>query len=325
MWIIGIAISVLIIIAAQPLARLFQLDDPILLLPLALGAAFYVVMSVDRGVLQGINGFYWLSAAYLSESVIRFVVAVGFGLVLADGFARLQGGAWSVGESMLATWFVGWLALRHLKHAEMPALDSEERQRWLKLAGLTLVALAGQAIIANSDFLLVQSLFPPAQAGLYAAVSILGRIVYFGALPLTIVLVPMIARKQALNEPTRPIFYMMLVGGAAFCSAAVLVTLLFGQLIMRILYGDAYLAGSSLLASYTLAASLYVITNLVVTYRVALGRGGETWLPLVAGILQVIGILLFHQTLASVIVVQIVLMALLLALTLWRGLRSEAA
>jgi O-antigen/teichoic acid export membrane protein len=323
MWGIGIVLSLIILIAAAPLAHLFQLEDPILLLPLALGTAFYVSMSIDRGILQGINGFYWLAAAYLSESVLRFIISVAFGLVLVSIAARLQGGAWAVGESMAGTWFISWLALRHFAHTDSPGkIDPAERKRWLGLAGLTLIALAGQALIANSDFLLVKSLFTSEQSGLYASVSVLGRIVYFGALPLTIVLVPFIARKQALGEPTRPTFLLMLAGGAAFCSALLLVTLLFAPLIVRLLYGDAYVAAASLLAVYTLAASLYVMTNLVVTYRVALGRGGDAWMPLAAGVLQVIGILIFHQTLLAVILVQVVLMALLLVVTLWRGLSN---
>lgn len=326
MWGIGIVLALLLLATAAPLARLFQLDSPILLVPLAIGTTFYVSMSVDRGVLQGLNGFYWLAASYLSESVVRFIISVAFGLILVGTASRLQGGAWAVGESMIATWFIGWLALRHLPRLSVPPKpDALARRQWLRLAGLTLVALIGQALIANSDFLLVKSLFNSEESGLYAAVSILGRIVYFGALPLTIVLVPFIARKQALGEPTRPTLFLMLGGGALFCGAALLGAFLFSSTIMRVLYGEAYTAASGLLAVYTLAASLYVLTNLVITYRVALGRGGETWLPLVAGGLQVIGILLFHGTLMQVILVQVALMGLLLVVTLWRGLRAESA
>lgn len=325
---IGIGLLLAGLICSPLLANLFQLDSAAILLPLVLAVPFFIVTAADRGVLQGLNAFYWLTAAYVGEALTRFLIGAALALLLMGTSAALTGAAWGVGQSMLVTWFLAWMALRHLKTspANPPTKGTTlhaDQRAWLKLTGLTLSALIGQALITNSDFLLVKSIFSPAESGLYAAVSVLGRIAYFGALPLTIIMVPLFARRQALDQPTRPLFFVMLVGGAFFCTMLFAAAALFPAPILSIFYGDAYLDASSLLPIYTLAASLYVIVNLVITYRVALGKGSETILPLIAGVAQVIGILLFHQTLAQVIVVQIVLMSGLLIAVLWRGLKAD--
>jgi len=322
--IIGVVLMLIGLIAAPFLANLFQLSGGGLLLPLLIAVPFFIVAASDRGVMQGLNAFYWLTAAYVGEAVARLGIGVALALMLMGAGAALEGAVWGVGQSMLITWFLGWVALRNLRRPQhKPAAPHVDQRVWIRLTGLTLTALIGQALITNSDFLLVKSLFSPAESGLYAAVSVLGRIAYFGALPLTIIMVPLFARRQALDQPTRPLFLIMLAGGAVFCTALVGTAALFPTLILNLFYGDAYLSAASLLPIYTLAASLYVIVNLVITYRVALGKASETILPMIAGIAQVIGILMFHDSLQQVITVQIVLMSLLLVAVLWRGLRVD--
>jgi O-antigen/teichoic acid export membrane protein len=280
-------------------------------------------MGVDRGVLQGVGAYFWLSAAYLLEGLVRLGIGVLLGYALLTVGRSLEGAVWGFVESMLATWFVSWLAVRHFRTGETHSANSaSQRREWLQLGRMTALVLIGQALITNSDFLLVKNFFSSEDAGLYAAVSVLGRIVYFGALPLTILLVPLIARRQALNDPTRPILMMLIGGGAVICGLLIGGAVFFGDRVLSLLYGEAYFPGAALLAPYALAASLYTLTNLVITYQIALGSGGETWMPILAGSAQITGVLLFHDSLEQVILVQIVLMGLLFAIVLWRVLRE---
>jgi O-antigen/teichoic acid export membrane protein len=177
----------------------------------------------------------------------------------------------------------------------------------------------GQALITNSDFILVKTFFDSFDAGLYAAISVIGRIVYFGTLPLTVIVVPIIARKQALGESTKSILLLLMGGGIALCGSLFVASALFAPQILTILYGDAYVTASPLLPIYTIAAALFVLTNLLVTYRVALGRGSETWMPFLAGIVQILGVIIFHETLQQVITVQIATMTILFLGVAWRA------
>jgi O-antigen/teichoic acid export membrane protein len=324
-WGLGTAVALLLIMLAQPLAALFRISDAALLLPVALALPFFIVTGADRGLLQGSGRYWWLSGAYLGEGLIRLGISVLLGYGLVSAGRSLEGAVWGLAQSMLVTWFIAWVAVRLVRHSQSvltPEAERTERQSWRQLATITLMALVGQVLITNSDFILVKNFFSPDEAGLYAAISVLGRIVYFGALPLTILLIPLIAQNQALGKPTRPIFMLLIGGGAVVCIFLVAASALFAPHILRFLYGTAYEAAAPLLAPYALAASLYTLTNLAITYQIALGKSGESWMPLLAAVAQIALLLVFHDTLTQVVLVQIVLMGILFAVVIWRVLRS---
>lgn len=321
-WRFGTIIFLVLLALSIPLAGIFQLRDVWLLLPIAIATPFFISMGTDRGVLQGLDRFYWLSGAYFVEGFVRLVVGVLLTWLLIQVGRGLDGAVWAVGQAMVMTWFISWLPLRSLgKNEEEIEQQDEESIQWRQLTQFTLIALLGQALITNSDFLLVKSFFDATESGLYAAVTVLGRIAYFGALPLTIVMTPLIAKQQALGENTQKSFLLLMGGGVVLCGGLLFMAVLFAPLIIGLLYGEAYVSAAGLLPMYTTAASLFVLTNLAITYRVALGEGRETWMPLVAGIVQIAAILVFHNTLQQVIIVQIILMSILLTGVLWRILR----
>lgn len=324
-WGVGAAAAIVVLLLSPVLINAFQLAGFAVLLPVIIALPFFVRTGVDRGILQGVGGYFWLSAAYITEGVLRLVLSVILGYALLDAGRSLDGAIWGLAQSMFFTWLIAWVALRHQDTSDTEHVDeSHVIGEWQHLGRMTALVLIGQALITNSDFLLVKNFFSPEDAGLYAAVSVLGRIVYFGALPLTILLVPLVARRQALDEPTQPILMLLIGGGGVVCGGLILGSALFAEDILRLLYGLEYIAAAGLLAPYALAASLYTLTNLVITYQIALGSGGETGLPILAGILQIVGVLAFHDSLAQVITIQIVLMGLLFGMVLWRVLSPRA-
>lgn len=317
--IIGVGIGVMLLVLSPLLAGIFQLYEAEFLIPLALVTPFFLLMGVHRGLLQGMGAFLWLSGAYLAEGVVRLAMSIVLALIL---YSALTGAIWGVAQSVIVSALISALAVR-LITSQPPSHTPDDQKEWGQLGGLVLFSLIGQALITNSDFLLVKTFFSPTESGLYAAVSVLGRIAYFGALPITVIIVPLVARRQALGQPTQPIFALLMGAGGAMCGILLFFAVLFAPQILGILYGEAYTDAAAYLPLYTLTASLFVMTNLAITYRIALGKGSETWMPLVAGILQVFGIILFHESITQVIVVQTVLMSGLLGLVLYQILAPK--
>ncbi|HMX74311.1 MAG TPA: hypothetical protein PKE35_08650, partial [Anaerolineales bacterium] len=104
----------------------------------------------------------------------------------------------------------------------------------------------------------------------------------------------------------------------------VLLTLFVPEWIVKILFGSQYLGIAPLLWLYALATTLYALANVVINYRLSLGMGRETRFALAAGVAQVLGIIFFHQTLAQVVYVQVVVMAVLFASLLWWNFSGRA-
>jgi O-antigen/teichoic acid export membrane protein len=213
------------------------------------------------------------------------LVALGFGV---------NGAVLALTLSFIATWLVARTVRGSLIHGA--ALPAAEVKAATVYAGPVAIALLGQILINNSDVLLVKHYFEPALAGQYAALALIGR------------------HEQGL--PHRHLLWasLGLVGAASV--AVVGACYFWGDQVMALLFGAAYLPVAPLLWLYALATTLYALANVFITYGLSLGHRTGSWLALGAGVVQVGVLIAFHGSLATVVLVQVGVMLALVAV-LW--------
>src|SRR5712671_3734186 len=136
---------------------------------LALGITVYAPLGVKRGAMQGVCAFPRLGANFVIEALTRFVV----GFVIA-GYGAL-GAVGAISASVVAAYFLPRIPpqLRVQPGVSEPASFAEALQ--------AIVFFVGQVIINNVDILLVKHFFSSDPAGIYAAISQIGRLLYFAA------------------------------------------------------------------------------------------------------------------------------------------------
>lgn len=178
----------------------------------------------------------------------------------------------------------------------------------------------GLILINNSDVLIVKRFFPPAEAGHYAALALVGRVVFYATWSVVLALFPVVAQRQQRGQPHRHLLGFGL-GLVALASAVVVgATRVAPEPLVLLLFGQAYLPIAPLLWLYALATAFWAMANVVISYRLSLGNGQGTLLALVAGVVQVLLLWLMHRSLVEVVWIQAGLMAaLLLALLAWDG------
>jgi O-antigen/teichoic acid export membrane protein len=306
----GLLLGFLLVAGSGVLASAFQLASPWPLAIVGASLPFFLALGVDRGILQGQLRFERLGVTYMVEMAVRLAASVA--LVVA-GFAAI-GAAAAIALSILAAWATGLAAGR-----DLPAARGIDRAGWRLLgaaAAGAAVGLLGQTLIANSDVLVVKGSFPPAEAGTYAAVALVGRAIFFATSSLSMVLFPLVAGRARRGEPHVQLLVaaVALVMGA--CAVMTLVCFAAPGLVLGVLFGDAYAAGSGLLGLYALATSCFAAATLVATYRLSLGSAGGNALLLAAGVIQLAGLLAFRATLEQVVLVQVAVAGGLLAATI---------
>jgi hypothetical protein len=139
---------------------------------------------------------------------------------------------------------------------------------------------------------------------------------------------PIVAQRQQRGEPHRHLLWMALGLVAAASLAVIAATLVIPALMVRLLFGEAYLPIVPLLWLYGVATMLYAMANVVINYRLSTGDGGGSALSMAAGVAQVVGLWIFHDSLTQVVLVQVVLMIGLLTALLawdWRLARRQEA
>src|SRR5215472_5500008 len=302
-WLVSLAMGGALFVAQKPMAWYLNLPDPRILAVLAIGIAVYVPLGVRRGAFQGLCSFWRLSASFIVEALTRLVTAV---VLVAAGYS-VMGAVGAISAAVLAAYALPRMApqMRAKTEQGYPASFSEGIQ--------AIVFFVGQVIICNTDIVLVKHFFSPEVAGLYAAVALVGRLLYFASWSVVSAMFPVSAAAKPQDEDPRVVF-VPLMAVLAMSAAFILTLSLFPHLVIHTIFGVEFHQGEPLLALYAAATGTYSLSVVLMAYEMSRRIANTGWLQLVFSGVLVLAIGTFHSTQREVIVVQIVLMATMLVL-----------
>jgi O-antigen/teichoic acid export membrane protein len=305
-WTAGLTLGIVLIAFSGPVSKWLRMPSPMLIIVLALGMAFYAPLGVRRGGLQGVYHFRLLSLNFLLETSVKFFAAV---LLVKAGYGVL-GAVAAISISVITAYCFPRtpVQLREQPKAGHPASFGEGIQ--------AIIFFIGQVIINNIDILMVKHFFHPDLAGLYAAVALVGRVLYIASWQVVSAMFPIAAASQPETEghESGMVVAVPLVFVTLMCLGFMLILGLFPDQILRLLFGARFHAGldsHNLLVLYAAATGGYALSVVLMAYEMSRQIANTGWLQLVISGLVVIGITFFHNTLRDVIIVQQVLMAVL--------------
>ncbi|WKX75046.1 oligosaccharide flippase family protein [Zobellia laminariae] len=310
--IVGLIIGVLILIFSKQLQSLFNTESHWMFIIFGLGIPIYFFMSVNRGAYQGKQEFGKLSITYQTEMwsrllltmILLFILDIELGTLVALGiFLSFLFGLFPSDSTSIS-------------FKESRKLSPDNAKRVSQFIWLTACYEFTQIIINNSDVLLVKHYFEPTEAGLYASLALIGRVVYFVAWMFVMLLLPVVVQKQKDGEPTAPILFKYVSYIGLLSAGIVAACYLFPELIITLMFGDSYVAMSSLLWQYALATSLFAISNIFAYYFLSLDHYVPVILSGVLGLSQILLVVLYHDNLESVVHMQLIAMSILLVVQL---------
>ena len=303
--VVGAVISLCMVLFSNQLQLFFQSQSAWMYIIFALCVPLYFLMSVGRGYVQGIRNFRQLSISYQVEMLIRLCGTVAL-LRLLDVDPAI-----SISLGILASVALGYLPIRNKR--VMPISSAGRITKTLLIfATYTLVYELSQVLINNTDILLVKHYFAAEEAGLYAALAMIGRVVFFIAWMFAMILLPHVVAAEKAGKDSRSLLWKY-VGYTAILGAIITgVSYILPELIVHILFGTAYVEIASLLWLYALATSLFAVANMFAYYFLSRSVYGPIYLTFIVGLLQIFGLVAFHDTLLQVVLLQLVLMGILL-------------
>src|SRR3954467_5250778 len=294
-------------------------------LPWAASAAvpagcLWLILSVQRGALQGLQRYKLVGFSLVGEAMMR----------LLGGLALFALGAGVTGAFLGTTVSLAVVAaaltlplLRaagpHSQHQEKP-LRKLVGRAWAPVAALALIA-----VLQNIDVIVVKHVAEKHAAGSYAAAAVIAKGVIWVAVGLGLYLLPEAARRTRMGVDARPVLIRTLALVAAVSTPAVLLYVVAAGPVLTAVFGKTYVSGAGALPVLAVAMSLLACAYLSVQYLLALERANFLW-PLAAAaiaeplVLQAIGAPLTAVA-VGLLVVQAVVAAILLSL----GFRSAAS
>ena len=304
----GFLIGFLIIVFSKELQALFHTKTASMFVVFGIGIPVYFVMSVNRGIFQGLKEFKNLSITYQSEMISRLVITLILILFFTGQSSVL------VATGIAISFFFALIPLKKdtFSFRLVKVLSDKDKKRVLKFILLTAFYECTQIIINNSDILLVKHYFDSYNAGLYASLALIGRVVYFVAWMFVMILLPTVVQKQKDGLPHAHVLTKYVAYISALSACIVLSCYFFPNLIINLMFGSEYLTMGALLWKYALATSLFAISNIFAYYFLSLDKYIPVVLSGILGIAQVVFIIFFHNSLLQVVIMQIIAMSILL-------------
>jgi O-antigen/teichoic acid export membrane protein len=304
----GISLGALIIIFSKQLQEIFNTASSSMFVVFGIGVPLYFLMSVNRGVFQGKKAFKHLSITYQAEMLSRLLITLGLiflfniqsSLVIAIGILI------SFGFGLIPFKF------ENLSFRSSYIIEASQSKLVRNFFIITAFYEFTQIIINNSDILLVKHYFESYEAGLYASLALIGRIVYFIAWMFVMLLLPTVVQLRKEGKPTAPILFKYVGYIATIASVIILCSSLFPQTVITILFGKSYLIIAPLLWKYALATGLFAVSNIFAYYYLSLDRFMPVVFSGVFGMLQMVLVIFFHESLEQVVHMQIMAMIFLL-------------
>jgi len=316
---VGLVIAGALLVFTGPLSSFLQISDHRVVGFLALASLIALLVAATRGALQGLRRFVALSINVVIDMTVRVaavaaLVLAGLGAV-GGVIALVLGPAMAYAESLFL--------FRGLRSEHAGARASFGQMG--RYAALATVGAIGTTYLYNADVLLSKHYLAAEAAGIYAAASVLGRVVFFLGVTVAQVMFPEVATLHAKNEPHYHVVDQSL---ALMTLVAVGLTVVYALVpgLVVLPFGSAFAPVGPYLWRFALALGLLSIVNLLINYFLSLGSGRFV-IPLLAACGLESGLIItFHsspgQILQMVLSTMVVLAALLSGLYAWERFRS---
>jgi glycosyltransferase involved in cell wall biosynthesis/O-antigen/teichoic acid export membrane protein len=299
---IALIVSLIFLLLTPVLPRVFGTDSYLPFLIFSPILLISTLGSVDIGFLQGNAKFGILAVMFLIEALGKLLLTVVF---INVGLANLVYSA--IPLSTLFSYFVGRFTIKSLVTKEK-SLDKHVLEHFPKryFANSVLVSLTGLSFL-SLDIILAKIYLNPDQAGQYALVSLIGKMVYFAGTTFSQFIVPFVSRAEGAGRNSRSVFYILLsITGLATAGAATVMGIL-GRYSAPILFGEKALSITGYLPLYCFAISFFTLGNAVVYYHQIRHQYSFGYIGFLLAIIQVFALSIAHQNLSQFIEIMFVM------------------
>lgn len=257
-----LAVALVAIPLRGVLAAVLNVDQEWAAAAVPLTAMLWMVLSVERGALQGFQRYKLVAWSIIGEAGSRLAFAlllVGVGLDVTGAF---------LGTAL--SFVVVGLVLAAPLAPHLPDVEGSSLRRMLAGAWAPVLALTLLFALQEVHVIVVKHEFDGDTAGAYAVAAVAAKAIVWVAVGLGFYLLPETARRSRGGEDARPILLRTLALIAVAGAPMVLIYTFAGEPLLRAVFGDDLTEASGALPWLGLAMALLACAYLSVQYLLAL-------------------------------------------------------
>lgn len=292
---VGLLIFAFFVVASFPVAQFLKIQDSLLVIMLASLFIASTPMTINNGVIYGLQEFPFIAGNSIFAALIKFSFAV---LLAKLGFG-VKGALVGLILSFYLPYFASFLPLKKLKKY---ALENDIPWKKMFIYSVPVfIANMGLGLFTSFDIVLVKRFFSPYDAGIYSALSLTSRTIYFASTSIVTVMFSLVAEKFAKKSGHKSVFLASLGLVSAGCILATIIYSLFPRFVMRFFFGSKYLSAAPYLGLFAVFISIYSLCNLLVNYFLSVQQTKIVLFSLLAAGLQAGLIYFFHESFSQVV------------------------
>ena len=203
---------------------------------------------------------------------------------------KLNGAVGAIVFALISAFLISVYQLRDIIKHKIKKFNSNVIYRYTIPV---LIALMMLTAFYSLDLLLVKHFFVDERAGYYAAVSLLGKVVFFGSMPITQVMFPKVNELYHRKKKSKNILYKSGLMVLAFSLPIIAIYFLFSRSIIKLLYGELYLEASNLLGWFAVIMTLFSLIYLISFYNLSINKKNFLYILGLFNILEIILIYIY--------------------------------
>ncbi|HEY2856925.1 MAG TPA: oligosaccharide flippase family protein [Terracidiphilus sp.] len=308
-WACAVVVALGLAAFERPVAEYLNLPDVSLIALIAVGAAFYVPLGARRGYIQGTCGFRSLALNMVLEQAGR----LGGSLVLIAMGMGLRGVIVANSAAIAVAYFA--IRVKPVGHMRNPL----QRPYVLRETGQAAVFFAGQMLIINCGIVMVNHFFAAREAGLYAAVAMVGRVIFSLSQAVVNSTFPLVAggeehERRDLRVIATALMLVLGTGTAIALGLCVAPAALWTHLFGAGFEVTGHYSMPSLLTLYAFGIVIYSLGAVIITFEMSYKIANTSYVQFAFSAVLIGAIYMFHSNLQEVVLVQLALMVVLFVL-----------
>ena len=321
-WLILVCIVVLgvSIAAAWPLQHVLKLTSPLFVIIVGTSLAIAVYQTLPFGLLQGQQKFLGLGAASIAGSLLRIIC----GVVLVAVGLSVYG---ALSAATIASLCVASIILYYYRdffRGKVKPIEDFHPSKALWTLVPVAIAVFLVIFMTQIDVVLVKALKSALDADRYSYGALAGKAVLFFPAGITLVMFPRVSQLRAKGEPTGRVLAWSLTACLALEGAVVGFYALFPCFTATFFAGKhgkeisglTGILGIPFVVLFGLVMAVFAFVSILVYYHLALDRRAFIAILVVAAIVEIAGIIMFHRTLPQVLLIMLMVGLALLAVNL---------
>lgn len=295
---IGVCVMVLWLILIPVLAKFFNTTS---LLPFILFAPVWFIgtlAAVDGGLLGGNLKFRLVAIVLIVEAFTKLLITWIF---VKIGFPSYVYAA--IPASMALAFLTGWFFASRIKGQEIKIEKKKiERFPFAFFISSILTKFSTVAFI-SFDVLLAKHYLSPVEAGQYALLALVGKMIFFVGALFTQFILPLVSREEGAEGNSKRVFLKILTASSLFSFVVYLGVGLLGFVTTPIIFGNKIESVVSLLPIYGFAMFCFTVASCVVAFHQTRDKHIFAFASFVLAIVQVVAIALFHSAISELALV----------------------